>query len=159
MVASYWYSKGRLVIQKVFQGFLHWSLSKHWISRDSHFRRSRFVCQVSILTKFQLSGIKHSLTSFHLTGKVPVQLAPPVRGTLSVPYARVTKVVMKMNHAVVSTLKAMNFILWSWLRGRGSILTPVFRLALLATISWRLNKIDKNWHTHKIPGSKTSICK
>ena len=90
------------------------------------------MCQVSILIKFQLSGIKQSLTSFHLTGKIPVQLATP---HVSVPYAGVPKVVIKMTHAVVSTQKAMNFMFWSLPMGRGSILTPVLKLALAETIS------------------------
>ena len=71
------------------------------------------MCQVSILIKFQLSGIKQSLTSFHLTGNIPVQQL-----NMIVTYARVPKILRVMTHAVVSTRKAMNFMFWSFVGGQ-----------------------------------------
>ena len=70
------------------------------------------MCQVSILIKFQLSGIKQSLTSFHLTGNIPVQ-----KLNMIVTYAGVSKILRAMTHAVVSARKAMNFMFWSFMGG------------------------------------------
>ena len=84
------------------------------------------MCQVSILTKFQLSGIKHSLTSFHLTGNNPFQ-----QGADIAPYA-IVGIHTALTHAMASTQKAIAFMFQSrvW-----TLLTPRVSLSLLATIS------------------------
>ena len=108
-------------------------MSKHQIPRVSLFsleRRSRFICRVSILIRFEKSGLKQSLTSFHLTGNIPVQLG------VSVPYAVVKVVLVDMTPAMAgmamaSTREATPFMLWSML----PVLTKVLSLPLWATIS------------------------